>query len=108
MKILKAIKKCFNKEQVFYSHHARKEMVFEELGRIKENEVFESVQNGEILEDYPDDKPYPSVLILGFTQTKKPLHVVCAYDRKDDLAIVITTYRPNPERWINFRRRRKL
>lgn len=108
MHILEAVKKCLLKGQVFYSEHARNEMKIEELGRIKENEVFKAVQSGEIIQDYPDDKPYPSVLVLGFTRPKKPLHIVCAYDKKDDLVIIITAYRPDPKRWINSRRRKKL
>lgn len=104
--MLDGIKKCFTKERVYYSEHARKEMREEEFGVIKENEVFEAVQSSKVIEKYSDDKPYPSILIAGFTLNKKPLHVVCAHDKKDDIAIVITAYRPDPKRWINFTRRK--
>jgi len=107
MNILESIRRCFHENRMLYSSHARKEMNAEELGKVKEAEVFDSIDNAEILEDYPADKPYQSVLVLGFTTNKKPLHIVCAYDSKDDLAIVITVYRPNPNKWINFRTRRR-
>lgn len=107
MDMLEAIKKCLFGNQVFYSAHARREMREEESGEIKEQEVFDSIRNGEIIEDYPDDKPYPSVLILGFAESNKPLHIVCAYDNKDNLVIVVTAYRPDQNKWINFRSRRR-
>jgi hypothetical protein len=32
--------------------------------------------SGEVIEDYPDDQPYPSCLVFGRTQSGGPLHVV--------------------------------
>ena len=78
----------------------------EEFGRIREEEVFEAIMSGGIIEEYRDDKPYPSLLIYGRTQNERPLHVVCAYSGEDDLAIVITAYQPDPNLWIDFKRRR--
>jgi hypothetical protein len=107
MDMLEVITKCFLGNQVFYSAHARREMREEELGEIKEQEVFNAIRNGEVIEDYPDDKPYPSALVIGFSESDKPLHIVCAYDSKDNLVIVVTAYRPDPNKWIKFRSRRR-
>jgi hypothetical protein len=82
-------------------------MLFEEFGPIREQEVLEAVEGGEIIERYDEDEPYPSVLIYGTTGQGRPIHVVCAYVPEDDLALVITTYEPDPVRWIDFRRRRE-
>ncbi|MFB0533457.1 MAG: DUF4258 domain-containing protein [Anaerolineae bacterium] len=60
---------------------------------------------GEIIEDYPDDTPYPSCLVLGRTQRGRPVHVVCAHVPEEDRSIIITVYEPDPDRWIEFRRR---
>jgi len=79
----------------------------EEFGIIYEKEIYETIQEGEIIEDYPDDKPYPSCLIYGKTKGDRPLHIVCAYDQKDGIAFIVTAYQPNPDLWINFRERRK-
>jgi hypothetical protein len=79
----------------------------EESGEIKDEEVFETVLTGKIIEDYPEDEPYPSCLIYGRTTQNRPLHVVCAYSEDENLAIVITAYQPHPERWIDFSRRQK-
>ena len=66
-----------------------------------------STLQGEILEDYLDDKPHPSCLIYGRSPAGDPIHSVWAYNRADRLAILITVYRPDPERWINLRERRR-
>ena len=100
------IQRCFREGKVFYTSHARQEMKAEEFGIINEMEVFEAIQSGEIIEEYPDDEPYPSILIYGSTLQGRPIHVVCAYASEDDLGIVITVYEPDPALWIDFRRRR--
>jgi len=70
------------------------------------DEVFISVFQGEIIEEYPDDKPYPSCLIYGETFRREPVHSVWGYNRQNGWAVLITTYRPDPDRWINWRKRR--
>lgn len=79
----------------------------EEFGEIKEEEVFEAVLTGKIIENYPEDEPYPSCLIYGRTSENRPLHVICAYSDEDKLAIIITAYQPHPDRWVDFSRRKK-
>lgn len=83
-------------------------MGVEELGRIFDHEVYEAVCSGEVIEEYPEDKLYPSVLIYGRTTSDRPLHIVCAYDIEEDLSIVITVYQPNPDLWIDYKRRKQL
>ncbi len=70
------------------------------------DEIFFSVFQGEIIEDYPHDKPYPSCLIYGDTFTGKPVHNVWAFNEINGWAVLITVYRPDPSRWINWRKRR--
>mgnify|MGYP005853198877 FL=1 len=71
------------------------------------DEIFFSVLQGEIIEDYLSDKPYPSCLIYGDSFTGEPIHSVWAYNPATQWAVLITVYRPDPERWINWRTRRK-
>lgn len=49
---------------------------------------------GEIIEDYPDDKPFPTALFLGWLQ-EEPFHVVTALDPVSGYCFVITVYRPD-------------
>jgi uncharacterized protein DUF4258 len=70
------------------------------------DEVFSSIPGGEIIEDYPDDKPFPSCLIFGTTFRGNPIHSVWAYNPENRWAVLITVYRPDPKRWDNWRTRR--
>lgn len=53
--------------------------------------------NGEIIEDYPNDYPFPSCLILGFDLSQNSLHIVCA--QGGGWLYMITAYRPSLEKW---------
>ncbi|MBU2447212.1 MAG: DUF4258 domain-containing protein [Bacteroidetes bacterium] len=78
-----------------------------EADKLKFDEIYFSVMNGEIIESYPNDKPYPSCLIFGKTSGNEPVHSVWAYNEENSWAVLITVYRPDPELWINFKERRK-
>ena len=72
--------------------------------RIDLEDVRDVVTGGERIEDYPDDRPYPSALILGFPGGR-PVHVVAAF-APEQAILVVTTYRPDPTRWdADFRSR---
>jgi hypothetical protein len=74
--------------------------------RISDPDIRELLKLGTIIEDYPDDVPYPSCLISG-TVNNRPLHVVMAYNNVDSEAIVITAYEPALDTWSeNYTRRR--
>jgi len=81
-------------------------MVEEPLGVIADQEVFSAACAAEVIETYPDDKPYPSVLILGRTTLGRPLHFVCAYDKDQDRVVLVTIYQPDPSLWLDNRRRK--
>jgi hypothetical protein len=49
---------------------------------------------GEIIEDYPDEKPFPTALFLGWFKGE-PFHVVSALDSLSGYCFVITVYRPD-------------
>jgi hypothetical protein len=105
--MLKKIQNSFNLDKVLYSKHARDEMEAEELGIIKENEVCEAILAGKVIENYPEDEPYPSCLIYGRTDANRPVHIVAAFSEDDEMTIIITVYHPDPDRWIDFERRKK-
>ncbi len=69
-------------------------------------EVYYSVMHGEIIESYPSDRPFPSCLIFGRTFSGDAIHTVWAYNEHSGWAALITVYRPDPERWIDWRERR--
>jgi len=69
-------------------------------------EIFFSVFTGDIIEHYPDDKPYPSCLVYGSTFKGEPVPSVWAYNKETKWAVLITVYRPDPAKWIDWRKRR--
>ncbi len=73
---------------------------------ISQADVIQAIQEGEIIERYPEDYPYPSCLLLGVDTTGEPLHVCCG--RGPDGLWMITAYHPDPEEWeANLKTRRR-
>ena len=73
---------------------------------LKRADVIACTENGEIIEQYPDDSPFPSYLISGTCKTGKPLHVVVGLDF-DVLCCIITAYRPDLDKWeLDFKTRK--
>jgi hypothetical protein len=103
---LQTIQKCFLNDRVLFTRHAISEMDTEEYGKIHELEVEQTIQNGEIITEYPEDTPYPSVLIYGKTIINRPLHCVCAFNEGENTVIVVTVYQPDPAIWIDGKKRR--
>lgn len=75
--------------------------------RLSLDEILDSATGGEVIEEYPRGYPYPSCLVLGFNAREEPIHSVWAYNELTDFAALITVYRPDPERWIDWRVRRE-
>jgi hypothetical protein len=66
-------------------------------------EIYWSVtEGGIILETYLDAYPLPACLILGFNTVDDPIHSVWSYDEVSAIAKLVTVYRPDPKRWINW------
>jgi hypothetical protein len=86
--------------EILISHHARIRM-FER--NVSTDELIAIISLGEIIEEYPDDEPCPSVLIMGFINAVA-YHTVIAVCR--DHIRVITVYIPEQDKWIEYRRRR--
>lgn len=71
------------------------------------DEIEQVIASGDTIEDYPEDEPHTSRLLLGWPNGR-PLHVVAADEPDTDITHVITAYQPDPAQWEEgFRRRRK-
>ena len=64
---------------------------------IEYNDIIDAIQCGEIIEQYPDDYPHPSCLIIGKNCYEKILHIVCGTDGQ--YIWLITAYYPDSEKW---------
>ncbi len=88
--------------RLVYRVHAIRRM-FEQ--GISESDVERVMASADVIKEYPEDKPYPSRLVLGFVGGR-PLHVVAADNTAGAETIIITVYEPDPRRWDeSFRRR---
>jgi len=103
IKILDLIK-AIELGKIRISDHADEEIQDDNLSY---EAIFFSVVQGEIIEEYPKDKPYPSCLVYGKTFKDEPVHSVWAYNRETEWAVLVTVYRPSPEKWRHWRERRK-
>jgi len=90
-------------QPIIYRIHAIQRM-FER--RISDENVRQVLQLGEMIEDYSDEMPFPSRLMLG-RRGERPLHVVMAENTKENELVVITVYEPNPSQWKSGSRNRK-
>lgn len=68
-------------------------------------EVLYTVMHGVIIEEYANDKPYPSCLVLCAKVNGRPIHIVISSDGEE--IFLITAYVPDPSKWNeNFTERR--
>lgn len=102
MSIIDDIKAKFASDAFEFSEHAVNQTI---LRQISVQEIREAIQSGDVIEDYPNDKYGPSVLILGFTGARRPLHIQCTYPSRP-LIKIVTVYEPDEKRWIDYRIRR--
>lgn len=73
---------------------------------INPDTVEQIIAEGEVIAGYPDDQPFPSVLLLGFYGSKA-VHAVVARELATGSCYLVTIYLPDPAIWDeSFKRRR--
>ena len=85
-----------------WTDHAMKRLVKRDIRRA---DVKQALLTGVIIEQYPDDYPFPSCLVSGTAEGDRHLHVVCGIG--DGQLWVISSYYPDAERWTDDFCRRK-
>lgn len=101
--MLEEIRIKIQRQRFEFSKHAVDQSIIREISVA---EIEQAMSNrSEVIEDYPDDKYGPSCLILGFTDSGRPLHIQCSYPSRP-LIKIITVYQTDPELWIDYRTRK--
>ncbi len=102
---LKKIKRLVLIGEVRISEHGYDELVSDELSV---HEIVESVKDAVLVEDYPNYPKGAAVLVLQTDKKGDPIHVVWGIPKGHKRpAVLVTAYRPAPERWNeNFTERK--
>ena len=102
MKTLQDIQRQIAAGAYEFSRHAFRRAVER---NISEQEIREAGAQAQVVEEYPEDKYAPSVLLLGFSAAGRPLHFQVSY-ANTALTKIVTIYEPDASEWIDSRKRR--
>ena len=92
------IKSLCQQGKVEWTSHVQQRILQRGISR---QDVKEAIIHGKIIENYPEDYPFPSCLILG----ANCLHVVCGIGV--GTLWIITAYRPSEDKWEDDLKTRK-
>lgn len=91
---IERIIKYVKNEKIRWTNHL---MIRLSQRNIAQIDIEHAILNGEIIEEYQQDYPYPSCLILGKTCDNQIIHVVCGLGEEE--LWIITAYYPNEDEW---------
>ena len=93
-------------KKIIYLPHAVRQMSRPDR-MISASDVRRALEQGELVEDYPEDARGHSCLILGHGVDGTPIHVVCS--PKTEFLAIITAYIPSSQEWEpDLTKRKKL
>ena len=99
----KKLQAALELDRVSFSKHVVKRLLERE---VSQDDILSILISGTVIAEYPDDKPWPSTLILGWIDSR-PLHVVAALDQEECYAAIVTVYEPTLDRFMpDFKTRR--
>ena len=99
---IEKIREYYKEDMILFSNHALERI--RQRG-IKQRDIRNCIMTGEIIEQYPDDFPFPSCLIFGIDIDGKVMHVVASDE--GTCSRIITAYYPNTEKFENDLKTRK-
>lgn len=102
---IETLREYYRLEKVIITIHAQERL--RQRG-IRARDIKNCVMSGEIIEQYPDDFPFPSCLIFGKSASGKIIHVVASDEGTESR--IITAYFPDNNKFeddLKTRRERK-
>ncbi len=84
------IKKLIKSGKIRWTNHVMIKLL---QRNISQSDIEKAILDGEILEEYENDYPYPSCLIYGMNLKGEVLHVACGSNEEE--VWIITAYYPN-------------
>jgi hypothetical protein len=94
---------CFDKNNILMTYHVSEQC---RIRGIAGKDIICAILNGEIIEDYPDDYPFPSALVLGRDSENNILHTVVGAG--NNKLWIITAYYPGTDKWESDFKTRKV
>ncbi|MGB8401153.1 DUF4258 domain-containing protein [Bradyrhizobium sp.] len=104
--ILRRVQALVNRGEYRVSQHGYRELLADD---IVAKDVLASVGAAVIVEEYADTRKEPSVLVLQRDREGLPVHVMWGIPKAEGTpAVLVTAYRPAPDRWSHdFMNRKK-
>ena len=100
----KSFIKTLHGERLVWRRHALERMLSRNISR---DNVKKVLKKAEIIEDYYEDRPFPSALFFGYAE-ERVLHVIAALDKEEELIYVVTAYEPDIRHFqVDMRTRKK-
>lgn len=99
---IEKLQEFYSQDRIIISIHAQERL--RQRG-IKQKDIRNCIMTGEIIEQYPDDFPFPSCLIFGYMCNNKILHVVAS--NEGNMSRIITAYFPNADKFHDDLKTRK-
>ena len=96
------IKRLVKEEKIRWTNHILVRLFQRNISR---EDILDVILNGEIIEEYENDYPYPSCLIYGIIHNDVVLHVVCGCTEEE--LWIITAYYPDNVEWEDDLKTRK-
>ncbi len=89
------IRRCLRDGRIFWTYHVNMRLGQRFIAR---ETILAAAESYEVVEAYPDDKYFPSYLLLG-RRGEEAFHALFGTDVDGQNVRVITAYHPSPEEW---------
>lgn len=99
--IVEQIQGHIKNRYIRFTIHAHQKMVTEKVSTVN---FLYALGNAHLLEDYPEHERGSCCLVCGFTESNRPLHIVCTTSLPE--LVIITVYEPRLPKWLTPSQRR--
>jgi Domain of unknown function (DUF4258) len=103
---LAVVQELIRRGEYLVSRHGYRELAADD---ILLDDILAGIESAVVVEDYPNSRKEPSVLVLQRDRSGLPVHVMWGVPKIDGTpAVLVTAYRPSSERWLpDFTKRKK-
>ena len=102
---LRLVRELVSRGEVLISEHGYDQLAEDDLFA---RDIIGGIHDAQLIEDYPEYGKGPCILVLQRDVENKSVHVVWGIPRDAVApAVVVTAYRPDPDRWtVDFLERK--